>query len=104
MSDVCPVCGLPHDLCVCEDIAKETQRIRVYTETKRYRKVMTIIEGIDAKTINLKDIAKQLKTRLACGGTVKDGRIELQGDHTARIKRVLADLGFDEQSIDIIRA
>ena len=46
----------------------------------------TIIEGIDEKEINLKDLAKKLKAHLACGGTAKDGKIELQGEHKTRVK------------------
>ena len=38
MTDICPKCGLPRDLCVCESIAKETQKIEVTTEKKKFGK------------------------------------------------------------------
>ena len=50
---------------------------------------------------DLEDIAKKLKAKMACGGTVKKGRIELQGDHRDRIKKLLADLGFSEELIEV---
>ena len=101
MNEICNKCGLPKQLCVCETIAKENQRIRIYTILKKFRKVSTIIEGLDSKDIALKDVAKKLKSEFACGGTVKDGKIELQGDHRAKIKKSLVSLGFSEQSIHV---
>jgi translation initiation factor 1 len=47
----------------------------------------------------VKQIAKALKNEFACGGTHKDNVIELQGDHTKRIKEELVKLGFEEDSI-----
>ncbi len=101
MSEVCPMCGLVKDLCVCETIAKESQKILVYIERKKFNKNYTIVEGIDEKEIDLKDLAKKLKSELACGGTIKDGKIELQGEHKQRAKRILVDYGFAPSSIDI---
>ena len=88
---VCPTCGLPKDLCVCESIAKETQKITIGTESKKFGKQYTIIEGIDAKEIDLDRLCKRLKAKFACGGTVKEGRIELQGSHTTKVKQFLID-------------
>jgi translation initiation factor 1 len=99
MNDICPKCGLPKDLCVCESIAKESQKIEVTTEKKKFGKKYTIIIGIDPKEIDMKDITKKLKNKFACGGTTKKGKIELQGDHRLRIKRVLADFGFAPETI-----
>ena len=101
MSEVCPMCGLVKDLCVCETIAKESQKILVYIERKKFNKNYTIVEGIDEKEIDLKDLAKKLKSELACGGTIKDGKIELQGEHKQRARKVLVDYGFAPSSIDI---
>ena len=81
MSEICSMCGLPKELCVCETIAKESQKIVVKTVKKKFGKKYTVIEGIDEKEINLKDLGKKLKARFACGGTSKEGKIELQGDH-----------------------
>ncbi len=101
MSEVCTKCGLPKQLCVCETIAKEEQRITVRTMKRKFGKLTTIVGGLDPKQIDLWDIAKKLKSKLACGGTVKENAIELQGDHKARVKAELVKLGFAEGSIDI---
>ena len=94
MAGICPTCGLPKELCACEEIAREQQEIRITTAKRRYGKVVTIVEGIDASDINIDDLARQLKTKCASGGTVKDGKIELQGDHKRKVEQVLEELGF----------
>ncbi len=96
--EICPKCGLPSQACVCEQIVKSTQRIRVTTDKKRYGKIVTLITGFDS-SVNMKQITKALKNELACGGTFKEGTIELQGDHSKKIKPILVKLGFDEDSI-----
>lgn len=95
--DVCPKCGLPKQACVCEEIAKSEQRIKIEAEKRRFGKYITLVKGIEG--INIKETAKALKNELACGGTVKSGVIELQGDHRRRIKEALIKLGFPENSI-----
>ena len=61
MSEICTQCGLPKDLCVCETIAKESQRIVISTEKRKFGKLETTIEGIDSKEIDIKDLGKKLK-------------------------------------------
>ncbi len=99
--DVCDICGLPKELCVCEDIARESQKIKVYTARRKFGKLMTVIEGIDSKNINLKDLVKTLKTECACGGTFKEKRIELQGEHKKKVKNMLMKIGFSQDLIEI---
>ena len=94
MSKICEVCGLPEELCVCEEIAREVQTVKVYTVRRRFGKLMTIVEGIDEHDIDIKDLTKTLKAKCACGGTAKKGQIELQGDHKVKVKKVLSDMGF----------
>lgn len=96
---VCVTCGLPKDLCVCESIAKESQKIIVRVEAKKFNKKYTVVEGIDEKEINLEQLAKTLKAKLACGGTIKDKRIELQGEHKQKVKQILIDTGFAPETI-----
>jgi len=101
MSEICVKCGLVKELCVCETIAKESQLIKIFLERKKFRKFSTIIEGIDQKEIDIKDLAKKLKAQFACGGTVKKGNIELQGDHKNKIKGVLIKMGFSPETIEL---
>jgi len=97
--EICPKCGLPEQACVCEQIVKSSQRIKVTQDKKRYGKIVTVVTGFESG-IDVKKIAKALKNELACGGTYKDNTIELQGDHKKRIKELLVKLGFDGESID----
>ena len=94
MAEICPVCGLPKELCMCEEIAREQQSVRISVDSRRYGKVVTVIDGIDENDIDINDLAKQLKNKCAAGGTSKDGRSELQGDHKKKVKAVLEDMGF----------
>ena len=90
---------MPDQACVCEQIVKSSQRIKVTTDKKRYGKIVTVVSGFDSG-IDVKKIAKALKNELACGGTSKDNIIELQGDHTKRIKSLLVKHGFEADSIN----
>ncbi|MBM3233845.1 translation initiation factor [Candidatus Pacearchaeota archaeon] len=98
MMEICPKCGLPKQACVCEEIAKSEQKIKIETVKRAFGKITTLVTGI-GEGINIKEIAKTLKEKLACGGTVKNSIIELQGDHRRRIKPLLIELGFPESSI-----
>lgn len=99
--NICPKCGLPDIACTCETIAKEGQRIRVRTIRKKFGKFATLIEGIDTKSINIKETAKKLKNKFVCGGTSKDDIIELQGNHKRKIKDALTELGFSADMIEV---
>lgn len=92
---------MPKELCVCQEIAREQQRINVYSIKRKYGKIVTIVEGIDEKQLNIKELTKSLKSKLACGGTSKGGRIELQGNHKARVREVLVGMGFSLEMIDM---
>ena len=96
--DICPKCGLPMQACVCEEIAKSEQRIQVTTVKRKFGKITTLVSGIE-KDLDIKKIAKELKEELGCGGTIRNNVIELQGDHTKKIKPLLVRIGFPEDSI-----
>lgn len=96
--EICPKCGLPLAACVCSEIAKTQQQISVKTEKRRFGKISTMVSGFD-NSVDLKDLAKKLKAKFACGGTVKNRTIELQGNHKGRVKQILAEMGFDENQI-----
>ena len=103
MSTICATCGLPSDLCVCEDIAKESQRITVLLDRRKFGKEYTVIEGIDSGEIDVKDLSKKLKHKFACGGTAKGGQVSLQGNHLNEIADALIDEGFAPETIDVKR-
>ncbi len=44
--------------------------------------------------MDLKELSKELKSKCACGGTVKDGCVELQGNHKDEVKKALSDMGY----------
>ena len=94
MSEICPKCGLPKELCVCEDIAREQQKIEISVDKRRYGKMMTIVDGINPNELDLDTLITKLKKKCASGGTIKDGKIELQGDHRSKVKETLEDMGF----------
>lgn len=97
---ICSGCGLPSDICSCVAIEKEaSQEIKVKVVRARGRKFVTIIEGIEKKA--LARVGKDLKVKLACGGTVKDDQIILQGNHKDKIKKELVALGYSEDLIQV---
>jgi translation initiation factor 1 len=98
MGDICSKCGMPKEICVCEELTRqEATKIKVYTTRKKFKKLVTVVEGIDESQID--DVAKALKQKLACGGTAKEGIIVLQGDHKRKIAPILKGMGYPEESI-----
>ena len=101
MPEIDPITGLPKELGTWENLAKESQKIIVRIEKKKFNKYYTVIEGIDQKEIDIRDITKSLKSKLACGGTIKDGKIELQGDLRSRMRDILNEVGFAPETIEL---
>lgn len=101
MGEIDPLTGLPKELGVWENLAKSEQRIKVKEEKRKFGKMITVIEGINSKEVDLKEVAKTLKSKFACGGTVKGNSVELQGTHASKVKSELIKLGFDPASIEI---
>ncbi|MBT4445738.1 stress response translation initiation inhibitor YciH [archaeon] len=100
MVEIDPITGLPKELGVWENISLENQKIIVLVEKRKFGKRYTIVRGFGPE-INIADIAKKLKNKFACGGSSKNGQVELQGDHKTRIKEALMDFGFAQESIEI---
>jgi len=70
-------------------------------EKKKFGKTYTVISGINEHEVDVKDLAKKLKNKFACGGTAKNSVIELQGDHRRTAKDELVRLGFTADTIEV---
>lgn len=85
---MCPSCRQPIDACVCGQKAAPAGdgTVRVSRETKgRAGKGVTLVKGLALDAAALAALGKQLKAACGSGGTVKDGVIEIQGDHCERV-------------------
>jgi len=100
LAEICAKCGMIKDLCVCEVLDKEdVRKIRVYTTKAKFKKLVTIVEGIDKS--RAAEAATELKRALACGGSSKEGGVVLQGDHKRKIKAILIKMGYPGENIDV---
>jgi len=96
-----PITGLPKELSAWDNIAKEDQKIVVKIIKKKFGKQYTVVEGINSSEVDVKEIAKQLKNKFACGGTSKKNIVELQGNHLSSIKEALVNIGFAPATIEV---
>ena len=67
---------------------------RLLTERRAKGKLVTVITGLDPKDNDLSELSTRLKNACGAGGTVKDGHIELQGDHLEAAERTLQAIGY----------
>jgi translation initiation factor 1 len=98
---ICPQCGRPVASCQCKKkgapsgSAKGDGVVRVFLEKKgRGGKTVSIVTGLPLDEETLKTLAADLKRRCGTGGTVKDGAIEIQGDHRDTLVAALAEKGY----------
>lgn len=93
----CPECRQALAECRCKELQVPAGDgiVRVRRETKgRGGKTVTSVTGIPLPAAELKDLAKQMKTRCGCGGSLKDGVVEIQGDQVALLCVWLTEQGF----------
>lgn len=94
----CPVCKKKLDRCRCGQTQKKSHGdgvVRVERSTKgRKGKGVTVITGIPLDAGQLKQVAKTLKQKCGSGGTVKNGTIEIQGDHRDVLMAELKTMGY----------
>ena len=95
---MCPGCRQPVTSCICSSTKARPPSdgvVRVSRETKgRAGKGVTLVRGLVLDPLALAALGKQLKTACGSGGTVKDGVIEVQGDHCDRVVEALKAQGF----------
>ncbi len=93
---MCPECRKPVSACECKAkaVVKGDGVVRVSLQTKgRGGKSVTIVKGLALDAAELAQLGKQLRTACGSGGTVKDGVIEVQGEHCELIMETLRKLG-----------
>ncbi len=95
---MCPTCRKPIAGCVCTAAPATPAKgngVRVSLDTKgRAGKGVTVVRGLALDAPALAVLGQQLKAACGSGGTVKDGNIEVQGDHCNRVMAVLKERGF----------
>ena len=96
---MCPECRQPVAQCTCRSARPQPAGdgvVRVSRETKgRAGKGVTLVKGLPLAPAELTVLGKQLKAACGSGGTVKDGVIEVQGDHAERIVTLLNQQGLN---------
>ncbi len=94
---MCPDCRQPVVSCNCnqnKSVPKTDGVVRVSRETKgRGGKSVTLVKGLALDALAMASLGKQLKAACGSGGTVKDGVIEVQGDHADTLVAVLQRQG-----------
>ncbi len=76
-----------------EALAIDSSLVNVRLDTRRYGKSVTLLDGFDP-TVDINALGKQLKQAMGTGGTVRDGVIELQGDHRRDVREYLEQRGY----------
>jgi translation initiation factor 1 len=96
---MCPTCRRPVAQCTCRQAARAIPAgdgiARVQRESKgRGGKTVTIVRGAPVDAAALVQLGQQLKAACGSGGTVKDGTIEIQGDHVDKVLALLQQQGL----------
>lgn len=95
---VCPQCEQPVSACRCKTARPATAGdgiVRIQRQTQgRGGKTVTVVSGLALDDTALKALAKILKQRCGTGGAIKDGAIEIQGDHRETLRAELQQRGM----------
>jgi translation initiation factor 1 len=97
---MCPDCRKPLADCACKAVSKTKPagdgNVKVSRESKgRGGKTVTLVKGLALDAMALALLGKQLRSAVGSGGTVKDGVIEIQGDHCERVMEELKKQGHN---------
>lgn len=96
---MCPDCGSPHARCTCKSNASQAPlgdgKVRISCETKgRKGKGVTLISGLSLTQYELERLTQELKRKCGSGGTLKNGIIEIQGDHRDTLLAEIVQKGY----------
>ena len=98
---LCERCSLDVKQCQCEPlkpgeqrVAPEKQAIRVRVEKRKRGKIVTVADGFTGSESQRQETLTSLKGQCGAGGTLKDGIVEIQGDHRERVVEYLKQQGF----------
>ena len=101
--DIPPRCDRCEELeidCKCEPLpepklAPEKQTAKVRVEKRKRGKLVTVVAGLFENECDLPELLTLLKNHCGAGGTIKEGLIEIQGDHQDRVRKKLSELGYN---------
>ena len=100
---MCPACRQAVAQCACKSLAKATPAggvVQVSRQTKgRGGKSVTVVKGLALDPLALAVLGKALRAACGSGGTVKDGAIEVQGDHCDLVMAALKKLGHSPKRV-----
>jgi translation initiation factor 1 len=99
MQEVDKISGLPKDLFDISNIMKDQQKIRVEVIRRKFSKFITLVTGIDDEK-TAEELGKEMKQKFACGGTVRNKEIELQGKHKEKVVDFLVQKGYKRELIE----
>ena len=93
---LCDRCQTEIGLCKCPplDTPASKQSLKFRLERRKRGKLVTVVSGFESSYIQMAKILGQLKSQCGAGGTIDGENIELQGDHTHRIRAILIDQGY----------
>ena len=96
---VCDHCGQKMGTCSCPppDVPPEKQSLKVRLDKRKRGKLVTVIAGFRCSIAQLEDTLRALKSQCGAGGSIDEQNIELQGDHTARVPKLLVNRGYRVQ-------
>jgi translation initiation factor 1 len=86
---------------ILKELDTEKATIAVSKDIRKFNKPVTIVQGLQSHK-DVQSITKLLKNKIGTGGTYKDGKIILQGNHKEAVIKLLIALGFDEKVIIVM--
>ncbi len=95
----CEVCDEFEEACVCPPesppvVPPESQTVTLAVERRKKGKTVTVVKGLSPHESDLPDLLTQLKTACGAGGTLKNGVLEIQGNHLERIRDCCRSIGY----------